>query len=59
MSNMSPPDLLKRLLSQPRETEWIEWKENNCRPEDIGEYLSALSNSAALHRQDSVKSPIL
>ena len=34
-----------RLL--PHETEWVEFKESN--PQDIGEYLSALSNSACLH----------
>ena len=27
---------------------WLEFKENNANPEEIGEYLSALSNSAAL-----------
>lgn len=37
----------------PRETEWVEFKENNGNPEEIGEYLSALSNSAALHRKES------
>jgi ATP-dependent DNA helicase RecG len=36
------------ILSQPGETEWVEFKHNNAKPEEIGEYLSALSNSAAL-----------
>ncbi|HKM54979.1 MAG TPA: RNA-binding domain-containing protein, partial [Isosphaeraceae bacterium] len=31
--------------------EWVEFKYNNSNPQEIGEYLSALSNSAALHRQ--------
>jgi predicted HTH transcriptional regulator len=35
-------------LSANRETEWIEFKLNNDDPQEIGEYLSALSNSAAL-----------
>lgn len=33
------------------ECEWIEWKHNNSKPDEIGEYISALANSAALHRQ--------
>ena len=40
--------LVKELLKFPRESEWIEFKHNNARKEDIGSYLSALSNSAAL-----------
>lgn len=35
----------------PKETEWIEFKVNNYKPDEIGEYLSALSNSALLHGQ--------
>lgn len=44
-------DLLKQLLSQPKETEWLEFKENFCTPEDLGDYLSALSNAARLADQ--------
>ncbi|MCQ0034700.1 ATP-binding protein [Burkholderia glumae] len=40
--------LVRELLALPTETEWVEFKRNNERPEDIGEYVSALSNSAAL-----------
>jgi len=40
--------LLKELASFPRETEWVEFKHNAIRPEDLGEYISALANSAAL-----------
>lgn len=39
--------LIERLRGLPNETEWIEFKVNNCNPETIGEYISALSNSAA------------
>lgn len=42
---------LLELLALPTETEWVEFKHNNTDPERIGEYLSALSNSAALHRK--------
>lgn len=44
--------LLIELLSLPHETEWVEWKHNNADPEMIGECLSALANSAALHRRE-------
>ncbi len=40
--------LVNELIQLPRETEWIEFKHNNANPEEIGEYISALSNSAAL-----------
>ena len=32
----------------PDETEWLEYKVNNDSPELIGEYISALSNSATI-----------
>jgi ATP-dependent DNA helicase RecG len=41
--------LLKELLALPKETEWLEFKHNNDHPQEIGEYISALSNSAALN----------
>jgi len=37
------------LLRLPAETEWVEFKHNNENPQQIGEYLSAISNGAALH----------
>lgn len=40
--------LVAELIKLPRETEWIEFKHNNTNPEEIGEYISALANSAAL-----------
>jgi ATP-dependent DNA helicase RecG len=42
---------LTELLALPQETEWAEFKHNNTDPQMIGEYLSALSNSAALEGQ--------
>ncbi len=41
-------DLVDDLCSLPHETEWVEFKVGNFDPEDVGEYLSALSNSACL-----------
>jgi ATP-dependent DNA helicase RecG len=40
--------LVRELCKLPRETEWIEFKENYAEPEGIAEYVSALANSAAL-----------
>lgn len=36
------------LCSLPKETEWVEFKLNNSKPDEIGENISALANSAAL-----------
>jgi len=41
--------LVRELLKQPNETEWLEFKHNNNNKEIIGEYISALSNSSALY----------
>ncbi len=41
-------DLLRELRALSDETEWVEFKKNNADPHEIGEYISALSNSAAL-----------
>ncbi len=40
--------LLKELRLLTNETEWVEFKHNNANPQEIGEYISALANSAAL-----------
>lgn len=40
--------LIRELVKLPNETEWVEFKCNNKEPQMIGEYISALSNSAAL-----------
>ena len=48
MANNQPQQLLQTLIALPQETEWVEFKVNDSNPEDIGEYLSALSNSAGL-----------
>ncbi|MCY9669773.1 putative DNA binding domain-containing protein [Paenibacillus alginolyticus] len=46
-------DYLRSLINELRaianETEWVEFKHNNKDPKVIGEYISALSNGAALH----------
>ena len=40
--------ILNELRKLPKETEWVEFKHNNADPDEIGEQISALSNSAAL-----------
>ncbi|NMC99836.1 MAG: transcriptional regulator [Bacteroidales bacterium] len=40
--------LVNELRKLPSEVEWVEFKHNNADASDIGEYISALSNSAAL-----------
>jgi len=45
--------LVAELRKLPTETPWLEFKENNSNPEDIGEYISALGNMAALHGKAS------
>ncbi len=41
-------NLVKHLTALRKETEWLELKHNNDNPQEIGEYISALSNGAAL-----------
>lgn len=52
MSNQPTNDYLVGLISELRkqsaETPWLEFKQNKADPEDIGEYISALANMAAL-----------
>lgn len=40
--------VLNELRKLPTETEWVEFKHNKAEPEELGEYLSALANAAAL-----------
>jgi predicted HTH transcriptional regulator len=45
--------LVRELLNLPHETEWVEFKHNKDNPPEIGEYISALSNAAALQGKPS------
>lgn len=45
--------LIAELRSLPKETEWFEFKVNKSIPQEVGEYISALSNSASLHNKPS------
>lgn len=43
--------LVIELCKLPNETQWVEFKHNNYMPEMIGQDISALANSAALHEK--------
>lgn len=45
--------LVSELRKLPRENEWVEFKVNNADPREIGEYLSALANAAALYGKNT------
>ncbi len=45
--------LVRELCKLPHETEWVEFKHNNSDPEEMGEYISALANAAALNGKAS------
>lgn len=49
MSDSQLLRLIRKLAELPKETEWVEFKMNRDDPQEIGEYISALSNSAALY----------
>jgi ATP-dependent DNA helicase RecG len=52
MATSDPKSLLRRLLQEDAETEWLEFKQNNCNPEEIGQCVSACANSAMLADKD-------
>lgn len=45
---MKAKEIINELLLFSKEKEWFEFKENWFRPVTLGEYVSALSNVAAL-----------
>lgn len=49
MALVDPIQLLETLRAHPAETEWFEFKRGHFDPDEIGEYISALANSAMLH----------
>lgn len=49
MDHASLQALLTRLRAEHDETEWVEFKAGRYTPQVLGEYLSALANSACIH----------
>lgn len=52
MNHQTLLETLNHLLSQSRESGCVEFKSNWDHAPDIGQYISALGNTAALERQD-------
>ena len=46
-------DIIHNLIRRESEEEWFEFKENWFEPHAIGEYISSMSNAAALAGQES------
>ena len=44
--------LLETLCSLPTETDWVEFKENKFNADTVGQYVSAIANSAIYHGKD-------
>jgi ATP-dependent DNA helicase RecG len=52
VGTLSPKALLARLLQEPRESAWLEFKQNNADPDEIGKCISACANAAILVERD-------
>jgi ATP-dependent DNA helicase RecG len=52
MATSDPKALLRRLLKEQSEGEWLEFKHNNCDPDLIGRTISACANAAMLVDSD-------
>ena len=52
MAESAVERVVRELVALSRETEWVEFKCNYANPEEIGEYLSAIANAAALQRKE-------
>ena len=53
MNTAELDSFIDRLRADVGECDWVEFKTNNSDPEEIGQYISALSNAAALAEQES------
>jgi ATP-dependent DNA helicase RecG len=47
-----PRALLRRLLREPGENEWLEFKHYNADPQEIGRCVSACANAAMLREKE-------
>lgn len=52
MAINDPSALLRRLLQQRAESEWLEFKHNNSDPDEIGKCISACANASMLAGKD-------
>lgn len=51
MAQSNFESIVRELTALSGETEWVEFKLNNEKPVEIGKRISAISNSAALHKK--------
>ena len=51
MAIKNPSALLARLLTEPAEQTWLEFKQNRCDPSEIGQCVAACANAAMLADQ--------
>ncbi len=51
MSSGEYISLIDNLRASPTETEWLEFKCSRCEPQELGEYISALANTACLENR--------
>jgi|GEM_PF-2568192 hypothetical protein len=58
MSTDALSSVLQSLLRLPREQATVEFKSNWEMPSDIGQYISALANAAALQGHNRAPAPI-
>jgi predicted HTH transcriptional regulator len=49
----NPAKLLQSLCALPRETGWVEFKENRFNEDSVGQYVSSLANSAMFEGKDA------
>ena len=49
----NPSRLLESLCALPRETGWVEFKENRFNEDSVGQYVSSLANSAMFEGRDA------
>jgi len=52
LATQDPKALLTRLLAEPAETPWLEFKQNNADPDLIGRCVAACANAAILAEKD-------
>jgi predicted HTH transcriptional regulator len=52
MAIADPNALLQRILQEPSESEWLEFKHNNSDPDEIGRCVSACANASMLAGKD-------
>ena len=52
MTDYELQNLLDNLVKLPKETEWVEFKVNNDNPQEIGQYVSAISNSSCIANRE-------